>query len=30
VQRAGAPTREVDGPDGPVVVTDTVVLAERR
>jgi 2-polyprenyl-3-methyl-5-hydroxy-6-metoxy-1,4-benzoquinol methylase len=30
VQTAGAPTREVDGPDGPVVVTDTVVLAERR
>jgi SAM-dependent methyltransferase len=27
---ADAPTREVDGPDGPVTVTDTVVLAVRR
>jgi len=27
---AEAQTREVDGPDGPVVVTDTVVLAVRR
>jgi SAM-dependent methyltransferase len=30
VASAGAPTREVDGPDGPVTVTDTVVLALRR
>jgi 2-polyprenyl-3-methyl-5-hydroxy-6-metoxy-1,4-benzoquinol methylase len=30
VQSAGAPTREADGPDGPVTVTDTVVLALRR
>jgi SAM-dependent methyltransferase len=30
VQTAAAPTRQVDGPDGPVTVTDTVVLALRR
>jgi SAM-dependent methyltransferase len=29
VEVAEAQTREVDGPDGPVVVTDTVVLATR-
>jgi SAM-dependent methyltransferase len=30
VEVAEAQTREVDGPDGPVVVTDSVVLAARR
>jgi hypothetical protein len=30
VKVAEAQTREVDGPDGPVVVTDSVVLAARR
>jgi SAM-dependent methyltransferase len=30
VRVADAPTRSVDGPDGPVTVTDTVVLAVRR
>jgi hypothetical protein len=27
---AETPTREHQGPDGPVTVTDTVVLARRR
>jgi SAM-dependent methyltransferase len=30
IRVADAPTRTVDGPDGPVTVTDTVVLAARR
>ena len=30
VVMADAPTREVEGEDGPVLVTDTVVLATRR
>jgi SAM-dependent methyltransferase len=30
VLTAGAPTREVTGPDGTITVTDTVVLAARR
>jgi len=30
IELAEAQTREVDGPGGPVVVTDTVVLAVRR
>jgi SAM-dependent methyltransferase len=30
VRFAGAPTREVEGPEGPVSATDTVVVAVRR
>jgi 2-polyprenyl-3-methyl-5-hydroxy-6-metoxy-1,4-benzoquinol methylase len=30
VRTAEAQTREVDGPEGPVTITDTVVLAVRR
>ncbi|MGY2874457.1 SAM-dependent methyltransferase [Marmoricola sp. URHA0025 HA25] len=30
IRVADAPTREVAGPDGPVTVTDTVVLAAKR